>query len=47
MDPNLTYVNTTLGALLGTLAVVLPTTLAASQAGLAPHRAVYDMTLEK
>ncbi len=47
MDPNLTNVKSILGVLLGAVAVVLPSTLAAAQAGLAPHRAVYDMTLEK
>ena len=47
MDPNLTNVKSILGVLLGAVTVVLPSALAAAQAGLAPHRAVYDMTLEK
>ena len=47
MDPTLTYAKTLIVTLLGGLAIATPTALAAAQAGLAPHRAVYDMTLDK
>ncbi len=47
MDLILTYAKTLFVALLGALAVATPTAVAAAQAGLAPHRAVYDMTLDR
>ncbi|MGI9477557.1 MAG: cell envelope integrity EipB family protein [Hyphomicrobiaceae bacterium] len=39
--------NAMLVSLLGSAVVLLPTASAAAQAGLAPHRAVYDMSLER
>ena len=47
MELTLTYAKTLFVALLGAFAVATPTVVAAAQAGLAPHRAVYDMTLDK
>lgn len=47
MDPKSTSPNACVGPLLGGLIALLPTIAGASAAGLAPHRAVYDMTLER
>lgn len=47
MDLILTYAKMLFVTLTGALIVAAPTVAAAAQAGLAPHRAVYDMTLDK
>ncbi|MFY0614912.1 MAG: cell envelope integrity EipB family protein [Hyphomicrobiaceae bacterium] len=43
----MTHLKVMLSGLLGSVVLTAPTTLVAAQAGLAPHRAVYDMSLER
>jgi hypothetical protein len=47
MDFKLIHLNAALSSLFGAAVCLLPTVLSAAQVGLEPHRAVYDMALDK